>query len=240
MKRGIRSVLILALAWTGTLRCQVQQAQSQDPVFTNPPMLSSRDGRLDVDLVAAPGVYTLDGHQFQGVLYNGAYVPPIWRVRLGDTVTVALRNRLAEPTNLRFHGLGVSPLGNGDNVFLHVRPEETFTYQVTIPARHVGLFWFHPHMHGNVDAQIIGGMSGGIIVEGSERLAVDSGRGAPEPRRSTASSASVFLRNIKHAPSSSSLGFRDWHVKICAVRRSCDESLAAIVCKAANKTCQAR
>jgi len=170
MKRGIRSVLILALAWTGTLRCQVQQAQSQDPVFTNPPMLSSRDGRLDVDLVAAPGVYTLDGHQFQGVLYNGAYVPPIWRVRLGDTVTVTLRNRLAEPTNLHFHGLGVSPLGNGDNVFLHVRPEETFTYQVTIPARHVGLFWFHPHMHGNVDAQIIGGMSGGIIVEGSERL----------------------------------------------------------------------
>jgi hypothetical protein len=71
-------------------------------------------------------------------------------------------------------------------------------------------------------------------------VAVDSGRGAPEPRRSTASSASVFLRNIKHAPSSSSLGFRDWHVKICAVRRSCDESLAAIVCKAANKTCQAR
>jgi len=170
MKKAIPSVLRLALSVTGTLWCQAQQAQSQDLVFTNPPTLSSRDGRLDVDLVAAPGAYTLDGHQFQGMLYNGAYIPPIWRVRLGDTVTVTLHNRLSEPTNLHFHGLGVSPLGNGDNVFLHVRPGETFTYQVKIPAKHVGLFWFHPHMHGNVDAQIIGGMSGGIIVEGSERL----------------------------------------------------------------------
>jgi len=170
MKRAVRSGLRLALTVSGTLWCQVQHAQGQDSVFTNPPMLSSRDGRLDVDLIAAPGVYTLDGHQFEGMLYNGAYVPPIWRVRLGDTVTVTLHNRLSEPTNLHFHGLGVSPLGNRDNVFLHVRAGVTFTYQVKIPARHVGLFWFHPHMHGNVDAQIIGGMSGGIIVEGSERL----------------------------------------------------------------------
>jgi FtsP/CotA-like multicopper oxidase with cupredoxin domain len=138
----------------------VQQAQSQGPVFTNPPMISSRDGRLDLELVAMPGTYTIDGHQFQGMLYNDAYLPPVWRVRFGDSLTVTLHNRLSEPTNLHFHGLGVSPLGNGDNVFLHVRPGEIFTYQVKIPAKHVGLFWFHPNMHGNVDTQIIGGMSG--------------------------------------------------------------------------------
>ena len=169
MRRTIRPVLRLAVTVTGTLWAQVQQAESQDPVFSNPPMLSSRDGKLNVDLVAAPGVYTLDGHQFQGMLYNGAYIPPIWSVRLGDTVTVTLHNHLSEPTNLHFHGLGVSPLGNGDNVFLHVRPGDTYTYHVKIPEKHIGLFWFHPHMHGNVDVQIIGGMSGGIIVQGSER-----------------------------------------------------------------------
>ena len=86
-------------------------------------MLSSRDGRLNVDLVAATGTYTIDGHQFQGMLYNGAYLPPVWRVRSGDSLTVTLHNRLSEPTNLHFHGLDVSPLGNGDNVFLHVVPE---------------------------------------------------------------------------------------------------------------------
>lgn len=55
-------------------------------------------------------------------------------------------------------------------MFLHIGPDQTFTYQVTVPERHVGLFWFHPHAHGNVDQQIIGGLSGGILVEGSEGL----------------------------------------------------------------------
>ena len=170
MKRTIHPVLQLAVTVIGALWCDLHEEQSQDHIFANPPMLSSRDGRLDVDLVASPGSYTINGHQFQGVLYNGAYISPVWRVRLGDTLTLTLHNRLSEPTNLHFHGLRVSPLGNGDNVFLHVKPGETFTYQIKVPEKHVGLFWFHPHMHGNVDQQIIGGMSGGIIVEGSERL----------------------------------------------------------------------
>jgi len=85
-------------------------------------------------------------------------------------LTVTLHNRLAQETNLHFHGLGVSPLKNGDNVFVHVRPGETFNYEIKIPDRHVGVFWYHPHLHGDVDQQIIGGMSGGIIVEGSDRL----------------------------------------------------------------------
>jgi FtsP/CotA-like multicopper oxidase with cupredoxin domain len=168
--RGGRPVFAIAVIVIGVLCYGLQPARSQDRVFANPPMLSSRDGRLDVALEAAPATYTIDGHQFQGMLYNGAYIPPVWRVRLGDSLKVTLHNRLSEPTNLHFHGLGVSPLGNGDNVFLHVRPGETFTYQIKIPEKHVGLFWFHPHMHGNVDQQIIGGMSGGIIVEGSDRL----------------------------------------------------------------------
>jgi hypothetical protein len=69
------AVMAIGVMWFG-----LQQAQSQDHVFANPPMLSSHNGRLDVDLVTAPGTYTIDGHQFQGMLYNGAYIPPVWRV----------------------------------------------------------------------------------------------------------------------------------------------------------------
>jgi FtsP/CotA-like multicopper oxidase with cupredoxin domain len=139
------------------------------PIFANPPMIVSRKGRLDVDLVAAPATYAIDDHRFQGMLYNGRYIPAIWRVRPGDQLNVALHNRLDEETNLHFHGLDVSPRDNGDNVYLHIPPGQTFDYQVTIPDRHVGLFWFHPHMHGEVDEQIIGGLSGAILVEGSDR-----------------------------------------------------------------------
>jgi FtsP/CotA-like multicopper oxidase with cupredoxin domain len=138
--------------------------------FANPVMLSSRDGKLHVDLVAAPATYTIGGHRFEGMLYNRQYTPAVWRVRAGDNVTVTLHNQLSDETNLHFHGLNVSPLNNGDNVFLHIAPNQTFTYQIKIPERHVGLFWFHPHMHGDVDRQILGGMSGGIVVEGSERI----------------------------------------------------------------------
>jgi FtsP/CotA-like multicopper oxidase with cupredoxin domain len=133
-------------------------------------MLSSRNGGLAVDLTAAPGSHSIQGRSYPGMLYNGAYVPPVWRVQPGDTLVVHLHNRMSEETNLHFHGMGVSPLANGDNVFLHVMPGQDFTYHVRIPERHIGLFWFHPHAHGLVDKQIIGGLSGGIIVEGSERF----------------------------------------------------------------------
>jgi FtsP/CotA-like multicopper oxidase with cupredoxin domain len=133
-------------------------------------MLTSHDGKLHVDLIAAPATYAIGDHRFQGMLYNEQYMPALWRLRAGDVLSVTLHNQLSEETNLHFHGLNVSPLNNGDNVFLHIEPGQTFTYQIKIPERHIGLFWYHPHAHGDVDQQIIGGMSGGILVEGSDRL----------------------------------------------------------------------
>jgi FtsP/CotA-like multicopper oxidase with cupredoxin domain len=163
-----RKVTILLLVMICTYGCTPPHDAGHP--FANPFMLTSRDGRLDVDLVAASAAYTIDGHRFQGMLYNNQYMPPLWRVRAGDILTVTLQNQLPEETNLHFHGLDVSPLNNGDNVFLHIAPGQTFKYQIKIPELHVGLFWYHPHLHGNVDGQIIGGMSGGILVEGSDRI----------------------------------------------------------------------
>ena len=159
-------LILLSTAVVCSYACTRRDSQ----LFANPLMLSSRDGKLHVDLVAAPATYAIGGHRFEGMLYNGQYMPPVWRLRAGDILTVTLQNQLADETNLHFHGLNVSPLNNGDNVFLHIAPKQTFTYQIKIPERHVGLFWYHPHMHGDVDRQIIGGMSGGILVEGSDRL----------------------------------------------------------------------
>jgi len=77
---------------------------------------------------------------------------------------------LQQPTILHFHGLHVSLRGNGDNVFLHVGPGESFQYRIPIPHDHdSGLYWFHTHAHGFVSQQIIAGLSGAIIVEGITR-----------------------------------------------------------------------
>jgi suppressor of ftsI len=161
-------IILLGIAIVCSYACTKKNGTVH--LFADPVMLTSHAGKLHVDLVSAPGTYTIGGHRFEGMLYNGQYMPPVWRLRAGDILTVTLHNQLAEETNLHFHGLNVSPVNNGDNVFLHIAPKQTFTYQIKIPERHLGLFWYHPHMHGDVDRQIIGGMSGGILVEGSDRL----------------------------------------------------------------------
>jgi FtsP/CotA-like multicopper oxidase with cupredoxin domain len=161
-------IILLSVVVVCSYACTPRNGTGQP--FANPVMLTSRDGKLHVDLVSAPANYRIGGHNFQGMVYNGKYMPEVWRLRAGDILTVTLHNQLSEETNLHFHGLGVSPLNNGDNVFIHIGPNQTFTYQIKIPEKHIGLFWYHPHAHGNVDRQIIGGLSGGILVEGSDRL----------------------------------------------------------------------
>lgn len=108
-------------------------------------MLTSRDGRLHVDLVAAPATYTIDGHQFQGMLYNGEGVTtPVCRVRPGDILTVTLHNQLPEETSLHFHGIDVSPLKNGDNVFVHVAPMKRSRTKSKSPKSILGFSGFIP------------------------------------------------------------------------------------------------
>jgi suppressor of ftsI len=121
-----------------------------------------------------------------GYMYNGNPVPPVIRVEPGARLDVTLINAMTLPshepcvmdpcgqaTNVHFHGMGVSPVGHADNVLgLLARPGDTLHYAVDIPRAHPpGLFWYHPHPHGESDRQINDGMSGAIIVEGIERVA---------------------------------------------------------------------
>jgi FtsP/CotA-like multicopper oxidase with cupredoxin domain len=134
---------------------------------------------------------------FDGSLYNGAYLPPLLRPRLGDTMRITFRNALPDSranlpicgstlsdntSNLHFHGMAVSPKDNSDNVFVCVEPGREFEYEVHIPAtgrQRPGLFWYHPHAHGVVAKQMLGGMSGGLVVDGFETL-FPIVRGLPE------------------------------------------------------------
>jgi len=143
-------------------------------LLIRPPEIRSKNGVLDATLTAAPGRVTLGDFAFPGLLYNGSYLPPLLRARLGDTLRITLKNDLPDqPTNLHYHGMSVSPQGNSDNVFVHVHPGQQFDYVVRIPAngrQGPGLFWYHPHAHGMADKQVLGGMSGGLVVDGSEQL----------------------------------------------------------------------
>jgi suppressor of ftsI len=149
-------------------------AASLQPALVRPAELRSSNGVLSATISAAPGPVQLGDLAFPGMLYNGAYLPPLLRARLGDTLRINFRNALPDDaSNLHFHGMSVSPQGASDNVFVHVHPGGAFDYEVRIPARGrqgPGLFWYHPHMHGVVDKQILGGMSGALVVEGMDEI----------------------------------------------------------------------
>jgi FtsP/CotA-like multicopper oxidase with cupredoxin domain len=75
-------------------------------------------------------------------------------------------------TNLHFHGLAISPICHQDEVLkTSVQPgDPPFEFRFRIPANEPpGLYWYHPHIHGFSKAQVIGGASGALIVEGIER-----------------------------------------------------------------------
>ena len=78
----------------------------------------------------------------------------------------------ASSTNLHFHGLMIPPVCHQDDV-LHtvVGPSAApFEYRFQIPDQPPGLYWYHPHIHGFTKAQVLGGASGALIVEGIERV----------------------------------------------------------------------
>ena len=79
----------------------------------------------------------------------------------------------AVSTNLHFHGLNVPPTCHQDEViFTLVNPGESFDYTIQIPADEPpGLYWYHPHPHGFSEAQVNGGATGAIIVEGIQAVA---------------------------------------------------------------------
>jgi FtsP/CotA-like multicopper oxidase with cupredoxin domain len=99
----------------------------------------------------------------------------------GGTGDCAGKPMTAASTNLHFHGLSVPPTCHQDEV-IHtlIQPGEGFEYRLKIPTDQApGLYWYHPHAHGYSEAQVLGGASGALIVEGIERVRPEVG-GLPE------------------------------------------------------------
>lgn len=153
------------LWWTSTLATEGYSGEGGDS-FSEPVVLSSVDGLLEIELEAASTSLQIGEHQATVLAFNNSLPGPTLRVSPGDTLRVRMLNRLDAPTNLHVHGLHVSPEGNGDNPFVHIEPGATFDYEYQIPDDHPpGTYWYHPHLHGQVADQLAAGLYGAIIVE---------------------------------------------------------------------------
>src|SRR4051794_11702708 len=147
----------------GSWQANLARAAEGEPL-REPAVRLATNGLLDTTLEARTDPQVTVG----GMTYEGQLPGPVLRFRPGDRLKVRLINNLGGAmTNLHVHGLHVSPQGNSDNVFLHVENGQSFDYDYQVPKNHpAGLYWYHPHSHGDTMQQTAAGLVGAIIIEG--------------------------------------------------------------------------
>ena len=159
------------VAWLFLLAGQTSATMTQTlvspiPILT-PPEYRSKDGQLFVTMEARPTSVAIGGIVVSGITYNGVYAGPVLRLKPGDTLHFHLVNHLAQATNVHFHGLSVSPQGHGDNSMHMVAAGDSWDYIIPIPKDHPpGVYWYHTHGHDFAERQLMGGLSGALVIEG--------------------------------------------------------------------------
>jgi FtsP/CotA-like multicopper oxidase with cupredoxin domain len=74
--------------------------------------------------------------------------------------------------NIHYHGTNVTPQCGGDNVTTTlINSETTFQYSFTFPFDEPpGLYWYHPHVHGLAERDLLGGATGALVVDGIQNV----------------------------------------------------------------------
>lgn len=74
--------------------------------------------------------------------------------------------------NIHYHGTNVTPGCQGDNVTKTlINSGSTFQYTFTFPTNEPpGLYWYHPHVHGLAERDLLGGATGALVVDGIQNV----------------------------------------------------------------------
>jgi CopA family copper-resistance protein len=150
---------VAALDWGG------RQAFGETSQQQTPATLTGKDFELTID--SLPVNFT--GRHSVATAVNGSVPGPILRWREGDTVTVAVTNRLKVPTSIHWHAIRLP--ADMDGVpglsFRGIAPGETFLYR--IPVVQSGTYWYHSHSQFQEQT----GLIGALIVEPREKDSIE-------------------------------------------------------------------
>jgi FtsP/CotA-like multicopper oxidase with cupredoxin domain len=105
------------------------------------PVLSGTEFQLEIGAVPL----TINGRQASATGVNGQVPAPTLRWREGDSLTLAVINRLSEPSSIHWHGVRTpSPMDGVPGLsFRGIAPGETFVYR--FPVHQSGTYWYHSH-----------------------------------------------------------------------------------------------
>ena len=129
-------------------------------------------GALRYDLTAAAGQSTfLPGLTTPTYGINGPYLGPTIRCRIGDRVAFRVKNNLAEPTTLHWHGLHVPALYDGGPHQV-IAPGQTWEPSFVIKQQRASLCWYHAHPMEQTGEQVLRGLAGLFLIEDEESSAL--------------------------------------------------------------------
>ena len=145
--RGVAAAGALASVWP--LRRAL--AVGREPVLTG----------TEFQLEIGPLPVNITGRPMTGTAINGQIPAPVLRWREGDTITLAVTNRLSEPTSIHWHGVRTPSAMDGvpGLSFAGIPPGQTFVYR--FPVHQSGTYWYHSHSAFQEQT----GVYGPIIIE---------------------------------------------------------------------------
>ncbi len=182
------AVVLFSLSTAFAFEAEICPRPPVGSTVSEPQDIFSKNGVLKVDLEFRSSS-TNGEKRFCFVVPDGSEAPTL-HARPGDQVVITLKNAVSESgskmtmnrrlsctnnmmteasANLHFHGLVIPPACHIDDTLnTAVEPSDPpFEYRFSIPEdQPPGLYWYHPHIHGFAKAQILGGASGALIVDG--------------------------------------------------------------------------
>ena len=147
--------------------------------FGNPLNVPSDSGLLGVLEPSAPFTLTAGEivHQivpgrntrlwaYAAEIGNKQYINPIIKIKKGSTFNSVLKNSLAEPTIIHWHGLHVDSKNDGHPAD-QIDSSDEYPYQFQIKNR-AATYWYHTHAHRRTGLQAYLGLASYFIVEDEE------------------------------------------------------------------------
>jgi CopA family copper-resistance protein len=159
-RRFVQGLAGGAVATLGGWQAFGETGQQQAPAT-----LTGKQFELTID--SLPVNFT--GRHSVATAVNGSVPGPTLKWREGDTVTLAVTNRLKVPTSIHWHGIRLP--ADMDGVpglsFASIAPGKTFLYR--IPVAQSGTYWYHSHSRFQEQT----GLLGGLIVERRDRDSIE-------------------------------------------------------------------
>lgn len=160
-------------------------------IVHQPPALFSSNGVLSVRFSYQETTDSV-GRTLRCFMTDTGLEEPTLHVKPGDRLNITVTNNtpaspVEEPfnapncgdnamtgssMNIHYHGTNTTPACGGDNVVKAlINSGSTFQYSFTFPTDEPpGLYWYHPHVHGIAERDLLGGSTGALVVDGIQNV----------------------------------------------------------------------